>query len=236
MESCDKSYTAKTNKQSHEKKAHNIMSVRSKTKKFKSVVEESQTENVLDGQEKETNLRWDELEKIRAQYYDNTAPKSNEIRDDDKSIEDGFNSKLEEPLLSSISTDMSIDFNEVSSEDQVTNQPTENAADELDISQSKYFTSNPKVLTSARGKSISLFNEIPFGLSEKWKMRTFEATTKTGAKSMIKHYLTPEFKVLKTGLAVVEYLRLKGEMGTEQILEISKVLNIPEAKLKSLYE
>merc|ERR1712086_1219112 len=136
VESCDKSYTAKTNKQSHEKKAHNIMSARSKTKKFKSVVEESQTENVLDGQEKENNLRWDELEKIRAQYYDNTAPKTNEIRDDDKSIEDGFNSKLEEPLLSSISTDMSVEFNEVSSEDQVTNQPTENAADELDKSQS----------------------------------------------------------------------------------------------------
>jgi len=98
--------------------------------------------------------------------------------------------------------------------------------------ESIYFTRNPKVITSANAKSIYLFNELPEGLSENWKMRTFEVIKK-GAKSMIKHYLTPELMVLKTDLAVVEYLRLKGEMGTEQLLEISRLLNIPEKKLKT---
>eukprot|EP00091_Calanus_sinicus_P022561 TRINITY_DN7211_c0_g1_i3.p1 TRINITY_DN7211_c0_g1~~TRINITY_DN7211_c0_g1_i3.p1 ORF type:complete len:129 (-),score=26.01 TRINITY_DN7211_c0_g1_i3:45-431(-) len=128
-----------------------------------------------------------------------------------------------------------MDFNEPNRRPG-SNQPNESSTDQLDTSQSKYFTKNPKVITSARGKSISLFNETPVGLPEKWQMRTFEATTKTGAKSMIKHYLSPELKVLKTGLAVVEYLRLKGEMGPEQILEVSKVLNVSEGKLKTLYE
>jgi len=240
VENCGKSYTAKTNRQSHEKKVHNIISARSKNKRLKSTTEEAQEEASNDTQEKESNVKWDELEKIRAQYYNNpVAEISNPKIDDDFNIEgvdDGYKPKQDEPSSPSFLTDTSMDFNEAPTEDQATNQPNESTTDQLDISQSKYFTKNPKVITSARGKSISLFNEIPFGLSENWKMRTFEATTKTGAKSMIKHYLSPELKVLKTGLAVVEYLRLKGEMGPEQILEISKVLNVSEGKLKTLYE
>lgn len=239
VENCGKSYTAKTNRQSHEKKVHNIISARSKTKRLKSTTEETQEEAGNDGQEKESNVKWDELEKIRAQYYNTTAVMTNEKIDDDFNIEgvdDGYKPKQDEPSSPSFLSDTSMDFNEAPSEDQATNQPNESSTDKLDTSQSKYFTKNPKVITSARGKSISLFNEIPFGLSENWKMRTFEATTKLGAKSMIKHYLSPELKVLKTGLAVVEYLRLKGEMGPEQILDISKVLNVSEGKLKSLYE
>merc|ERR1719318_589449 len=231
VENCGKSYTAKTNRQSHEKKVHNIISARSKNKRLKSTTEEAQVEAGNDVQEKESNVKWDELEKIRAQYYSNpVAEISNPKIDDDFNIEgvdDGYKPKQDEPSSPSFLTDTSMDFNEASTEDQATNQPSESTTDQLDISQSKYFTKNPKVITSARGKSISLFNEIPFGLSENWKMRT---------KSMIKHYLSPELKVLKTGLAVVEYLRLKGEMGPEQILEISKVLNVSEGKLKSLYE
>jgi len=244
VEGCGKSYTIKSNMKIHMKKAHNIVSTRAKNKKPKVSMEPPQDIDI-EGQEKESNLRWDELEKIRAQYYNNTAEAS-PMSVDGGNFEDGFQPKVDE-IQATFSTDISTDLDDDKDVEQTINQginltsetneeQTPSLVAGLDMSQSKYFTRNPKVITSARGKSLSLFNELPVGLSEDWKMRTFEVTTKTGDKSMIKHYLTPELKVLKTGLAVVEYLRLKGEMGTEQLLEVSRMLNIPEKKLKTLYD
>eukprot|EP00092_Neocalanus_flemingeri_P034811 GFUD01037883.1.p1 GENE.GFUD01037883.1~~GFUD01037883.1.p1 ORF type:complete len:531 (+),score=144.30 GFUD01037883.1:113-1705(+) len=243
-EGCGKSYTQKSNRQIHMKKAHNIISKRAKSKKFKGSLDQSQDAD-NEGQEKENNLKWDELEKIRAQYYSNPAEGSPGPAD--STFEENDQNKADEETSASFLTDTSIGFEENKAGDNPTNQaehfPREKSGEQnesflpsLDISQSKYFAKNPKVITSARGKSLSLFNEVPAGLPENWKMRTFEVTTKSGDKSMIKHYLTPELKVLKTGLAVVEYLRLKEEMGPEQVMEFSKNLNIPEKKLKSLYD
>jgi len=245
VEGCGKSYTIKSNMKIHMKKAHNIISTRAKNKKPK-VSMEPPRDIDIEGQEKESNLRWDELEKIRAQYYNNTAEASS-MSVDGSNFENGYQPKVDEIHSASLSTNADTGFDDDKDVEQTTNQALDVTSETneeltpslvagLDMSQSKYFTRNPKVITSARGKSVSLFNELPVGLSENWKMRTFEVTTKTGDKTMIKHYLTPELKVLKTGLAVVEYLRLKGEMGTEQLLEISRILNIPEKKLKTLYD
>eukprot|EP00092_Neocalanus_flemingeri_P007466 GFUD01008063.1.p1 GENE.GFUD01008063.1~~GFUD01008063.1.p1 ORF type:complete len:523 (-),score=119.97 GFUD01008063.1:42-1610(-) len=236
---CGKSYTMKSNRNIHMKKAHNMVSKKTKNKKFKGSLDQSQDVDA-EGHEKENNLKWDELEKIRAQYYSN--PVDGSPGPSDSTFEDDDQNKAEENS-SSFLTDTSIGFDENKVGDNPTdrvehilNEQNKGSLPSLDISQSKYFAKNPKVITSARGKSLSLFNEIPAGLPESWKMRTFEVTTKSGDKSMIKHYLTPELKVLKTGLAVVEYLRLKEEMGPEQVMEFSKNLNIPEKKLKSLYD
>ena len=44
------------------------------------------------------------------------------------------------------------------------------------------------------------------------------------------------FRVLKTGLGVVEYLRLEGRLTADQILVIARdVLQISEKKIKKLY-
>jgi len=250
VESCGKSYSAKSNKQIHEKKAHNIMSERSR-KKLKGSEEEQEPDpknETLEVKEKETNIKWDELAKLRAQYYD-TSPVSKTTETPDASdVSIQYNPKLESSFPRPFSpADTSMGQHETTTEEHPTfdtapsypNISQSNTAPSYpDISQSKYFTKNPNVITNARGKSISLFNETPAaGLSEKWRMRSFETTTKAGSKALIKHYLTPELKVLKTGLAVVEYLRLTGEMGTDQILETARALNISEGKLKkTLYE
>merc|ERR1719341_3048865 len=55
VENCGKSYTAKTNRQSHEKKVHNIISARSKNKRLKSTTEENQEEAGNDVLEKESS-------------------------------------------------------------------------------------------------------------------------------------------------------------------------------------
>ena len=77
-------------------------------------------------------------------------------------------------------------------------------------------------------------------------------------KAMSRHYLSPERKVLKTGLAVIEYLRcdirklfsIYLDAGYDQLLHVSRLkgnvdyealevtaqnLNVPDQKFKSLF-
>jgi len=235
VENCGKSYTVKSNKNIHEKKVHNIVSTRGRNKKQK-VDRDTPTPE-------ENKMKWDELEKIRDHYY-NTNESDRRSVSNDETFEEDFVQQKSNEVKKSAELDLEVEAKVERSlsqsmglnmtADTVGNQSL-NILPGLDISMSKYFTRNPKVITSARGKSLSLFNEVPNGLSENWKMRTFEViNNKTGDKQVVKHYLTPELKVLKTGLAVIEYLRLKEEMNPAQLLEISTKLNIPEKKLRSL--
>merc|ERR1719431_1559688 len=241
VEGCGKSYTVKSNKQIHEKKAHGILSTRSKNKKFKMSSEEPEPRNENgepEVKEKESIVQWEELKKIRAQYYSsptrNVNSEASETREQVPDGDNGVQQNLDGTLSGSFSPDVSKDFGdgETNAEEQFTNKTV---LDGLDISQSRYFKKNPKSITSARGKSVALFTETPSGLPANWRMRSVETTNKAGGKVVTRHFLSPELKVLKTGLSVVEYLRLKGELDTDQILDISKVLNISESKLKSLY-
>jgi len=240
VEGCGKSYTVKSNKQVHEKKAHNILSTRNKNKKIKMSTEEPEPLNQngeLEVKEKESIVKWDELEKIRAQYYNSPTRKANsEATENSEQLSGGDNGvqlNLDATLSRSFSPDVSKDLGD--GETTAEEQANKTVVDGVDISKSRYFLKNPKTITSARGKSVALFTETPSGLPPNWKMRSVETTNKAGGKVFTRHFLSPELKVLKTGLSVVEYLRLKGELDTDQIIEISKVLNISEGKLKSLY-
>jgi len=127
------------------------------------------------------------------------------------------------------------DFDDKNDEhdDQTSNS---NPKHSVDVSKSRYFIKNPNVIANARGKSVKLFDEEAKDLPEGWKMRSIEVKSKTGSgMSTIKHYLTPDTKVLKTGLSVIEYLRLEGSISTDKILEISRQLNVSEKKLRNLY-
>jgi len=128
------------------------------------------------------------------------------------------------------------DFDNDRNEDEPSVQlQTPNPGPAVDIANSKYFVKNPNVIANARGKSIKLFDEEAKDLPDGWKMRSIDVKMKTGGLSTIKHFLTPDTKVLKTGLAVIEYLRLEGILSTDHILEISKKLNVSEKKLRNLY-
>merc|ERR1712098_221511 len=120
--------------------------------------------------------------------------------------------------------------------EEVNNHPSQSTlqVEQVDLSNSKYFEKNPKVMATARGKSLTLFDKVAEDLPPGWKQRNLEVTSKTGEKSMVNHYLAPEQKVLKTALAVVEYLRMKGE-DYEKLIDIAKKLNIPEKKFSSLF-
>merc|ERR1712228_821618 len=107
---------------------------------------------------------------------------------------------------------------------------------EVDVSMSKYFQKNPKMMQTARERSCLLFTEVTDNLPHGWKFRNVEVNNKiTGEKSMAKHFLSPERKVLKTGLAVIEYLRLKGGIDYETLVDTAQKLNVPDQKFKSLF-
>jgi len=248
-EGCEKSFTLKTNRRTHEKKVHGLES------KFKKKSKNVGGEDGLSEAEHSIKLNknlsnetsdWDELEKMKSQL---SASESNfessvSTRAFEASIEtfskstDFISDQSINTSVSSVEDDQKTSAGSIDSNQPVTeaNNPPLPFIQGIDLSSSRYFTKNPKAITSARGKSLQLFNEIPVGLAEGWKMRTFEVDTKAGTKSVVKHYLTPELKVLKSGVAVVEYLRLKGEMDEENLVEIGKVLNVSDSKLRSLFE
>jgi len=145
-------------------------------------------------------------------------------------FDDGPNPPPEEDNVSQVDTSADLaDFDD-KHEDSLEQKPA------IDISKSNFFLKYPNVIADARGKSVNLFDEEAVALPKGWRMRSIEVNSKTGGGvSTIKHYLSPGMKVLKTGVSVVEYLRLEGILETEKIVEIATKLNVSEKKLRNLY-
>jgi len=230
FEGCGKSYSNAANRATHQRKAHGIVGPRAAKKQKMSV----------------SSIPEDEIVPSSTEV---AGEPSEDINDDSPAILEDNNS-----TGGSFLTDTSLGFDESSDVDNdndvfKTDAPVEEvqtstaieaekseAVQAIDLSSSKYFDKNPKVIATARGKSLLLFDEIPEGLPSGWKQRNFEVTNKqTGDKSVLKHYLAPEQKVLKTGLAVVEYLRVKGDLDHDALVDIAKKLNIADKKFKSLF-
>jgi len=107
----------------------------------------------------------------------------------------------------------------------------------VNLSNSKYFQKNPNIISNARGKSLKLFTEEAAGLPEGWKVRSIERESKEGAKPIIvKHYLSPDQRVLKTVLGVLEFLRCEGKLDANQLMDLRSVLKVSDRKVKELYE
>merc|ERR1719447_102230 len=103
----------------------------------------------------------------------------------------------------------------------------------LDVKGSEYFTKYPKAIANPQEKSLKLFENAE-GLPEGWKVRLLNDPKGDG--KTVRHYLSPDMRVLKTGQGVVEYLRLAGTLSKDQILEIAKnVLLLSEKKISALF-
>merc|ERR1712129_432737 len=108
-----------------------------------------------------------------------------------------------------------------------------NATYGIDTSKSDYLTKIPTMISKARGASIKLFTEEVQDLPQGWKSRTVESKDSVRTKTQ-KHFLTPSGVILKTGLAVLEFLRLEGRTEMGKILEIARALKIKEKVVKKL--
>eukprot|EP00092_Neocalanus_flemingeri_P027932 GFUD01030325.1.p1 GENE.GFUD01030325.1~~GFUD01030325.1.p1 ORF type:complete len:546 (+),score=126.14 GFUD01030325.1:93-1730(+) len=244
---CTKSYSSNESRGMHERKAHNRPPLkRGRSKK--------EVPNQF------SNVGASFNEGYPQEEYPTNYPATYPSEFSDSSMDESETVSVENSLSSSFLTDTSLDFDSSAPEDDIISQcdsqtdisgelsdfddKNEESSDQiqtqitrqiLDLNKSKYFVKNPNVIANARGKSVKLFDEEAKHLPDGWKMRTIEMKKKNGDMSSIKHFLTPDTKVLKTGLAVVEYLRLEGVFNTDQILEISNKLNVSEKKLRNLY-
>ena len=90
------------------------------------------------------------------------------------------------------------------------------------------------MIANARSSTLELFKVNPV-LPQGWGQRILEVTTKKGDKVTSRHYLSPEMKVLRSGMAVVEYLRIKGDLDLDQLKQLAKDLNVAEKKFQSLF-
>ena len=125
------------------------------------------------------------------------------------------------------------------------NQPCSNCKQRLcrnrssimDLTSSEYFAKHPKAIATPQERSMKLFTDAMEGLPEGWKVRTLidpRPWAREEGKT-VRHYLSPDCRVLKTGQGVMEYLRLGGEMDTEAVLDIAKnILHISDKKINAL--
>jgi len=103
----------------------------------------------------------------------------------------------------------------------------------IDITQSPYFTKTKQVLSDGE-KFQDKFTEAVPGLPENWKYRTVDVKDK-GKVVVLKHFLSPECVLMKSAMAVVEYLRMEGKLKPDEILEVAKTLKVGNRKLQKLF-
>merc|ERR1712059_75463 len=70
------------------------------------------------------------------------------------------------------------------------------------------------------------------------KSKYFKANPQTVGQMLERkgNYLTPDQKVLKTGLAVLEYMRLSGKYTAKQIMDYAKYMAVPVNRLEKYME
>ena len=190
FEGCNKSFTIKANRGTHQKKAHGLLGPRAAKRQRQSVsaAEEEQS---------------DQCEAPPAgQDHPEPPPEFLTSEAESEALQpatgaDGANEEEMGPI-SSFLTDSSLGFDpdpdvfhdqETLQRDvdlqhqQETSNPTNMEASEkeisvkrseVDVSGSKYFQKNPKMMQTAREKSCALFTEIPDGLPAGWMLRSVE--------------------------------------------------------------
>ena len=216
VESCGKSYNTKGNRMTHEKKAHGILGPRAAKRQRMSVSTEDSPGPALP--EISQSDQADQQPEAEAESFNESSASSSFLTD-----------------TSLMDEDMTED-----SEGQDENNPVQELQSgaqsqaQVDLSSSKYFEKNPKMIANCRSSLRNLFLVNP-ALPEGWGQRVLEATSKKGDKVTSKHYLSPEQKVLRSGMAVVEYLRIKGELEPDQLKQLAKDLNVAEKKFQSLF-
>jgi len=164
------------------------------------------------------------------------ASNSEETKTDDPSKEEGSvlpeASQEESSVLPEPSKEESSVLLEPSKEESYV--PPE----EVDCSTSKYFKANYHTLgkPTDKGLSVDQFTIVDDKLPDGWKVKQTTNVTRNGRKDTKRIFLTKDHKVLKTGLAVLEYMRLTGTFSAKEIMDTAKHLAVPVNRLEKYME
>ena len=216
FEGCNKSYTQKANRHTHQKKAHGLLGSRAAKKQRLSVTaaEEELNEvsskgtcrnDLIKAEEPNAESLTEAPPTEYASYSETFEATVAAVMEADESNDPASTTDNEEEEVGPISsflTDTSLGFDapdpdvfetQESSTDEredlskdeashLTNTEVSNAAEaakeaEVDVSSSKYFQKNPKMMQTAREKSCLLFTEKSDQLPAGWTFRTVEVSS-----------------------------------------------------------
>jgi len=113
-----------------------------------------------------------------------------------------------------------------------TEPAAESTKDKIELlKQSTYFQDNPKQFEECTDdKFVNYWRDAkPLTFLAGWKMKKNEIKKATGETVPVINFLSPLNIILRSGVSVIEYLRLSGE-SDEEVTELSKKLRIKEEK------
>ena len=99
------------------------------------------------------------------------------------------------------------------------------------LKQSAFFQDNPKLFEECTEEKFDKYWKDAEALMflEGWKMKRIKIKRSTGEIFPVRHFLSPLNIILKSGISVIEYLRVSGASEQEAI-KLSKKLRIKEEK------
>jgi len=174
------------------------------------------------------------LEEMTAAVGDNNESMETEDPDDpDPAEENQASSPVEDTTFISFDNEAS----STSSVPVTSHSEEEDTTLQVDVGKSKYFKANPQTVSvQVDSKIREQYDVIDDKLPVGWKVREIEHEFKSGKKETKRHYLTPDNKALKTGLAVLEYMRLSSRYSAKEIMDYAKYLAVPVNRLEKYME
>ena len=85
---------------------------------------------------------------------------------------------------------------------------------------SEYFKKFPKQITSASQERALRFTETDPTLPAGWKVKTFDRKTGKSTGRQDKEFLSPEMKVFRSRIAVLEYMKAMGGYSEEEMFKV----------------
>ena len=111
---------------------------------------------------------------------------------------------------------------------------------EANVEKSKYFKANPHTFSlptdKEPGMSVEDFTTEDEKMPRGWKIKEVTRVLKNGRRETKRFFLTRDHHVLKTGLAVLEFMRLTGAFTAKQIMDIARHLSVPVSRLEKYME
>jgi len=181
----------------------------------------------------------DSLQEISENHIDESADHNssgvsvNSTTEADSLVDSSIDTSME----TSTSENKTVEDTTFVSIDSSSLNETENP-DEVNISKSKYFKANPQTVSTLSDKAGAgdQFTVVDEKLPSGWKVKEILHEFKSGRKERKRNYLTPDLKILKTGLAVLEYMRLSGKYSAKEIMDYAKYLSVPVNRLEKYME
>ena len=203
-------------------------------KSWKSVIEDASTCKDATSTSEEYSIKHEDLLSKVATLEDEPeeTPASGDEEDpDDPGYPDQQN---EEPQQMDVTTEVEEET------DPLTESTKKEVEIEANVEKSKYFKANPHTFSLPTNKektmSVEEFDIEDAKMPKGWKIKEVTRILKSGRKETKRFFLTRDQHILKTGLAVLEFMRLTGCFTAKQIMDIARHLSVPVSRLEKYME